>query len=106
MPAPQSAIPENFKGQSASSLAVLCSPLDAESPTSPPLTPLPTAPHLPAEIKQSREETIRQSWIGVMEARLVREELAKCWRTEGASLHLSPSLTHCDACTGTDWGWG
>jgi hypothetical protein len=40
-------------------------------------------PHtqLPTEIKQSREETIRQSWIGVMEARLVREELAKCWRT-------------------------
>ncbi|POY76359.1 hypothetical protein BMF94_0556 [Rhodotorula taiwanensis] len=37
------------------------------------------------EIKESREEAIRQSWIGVMEARLVREELAKCWRTEGVN---------------------
>ena len=33
----------------------------------------------------AREEKIRQSWIGVMETRLVREELAKCWRTEGVN---------------------
>lgn len=37
------------------------------------------------EILQSRDEKIRQDWIGVMETRIVREELAKCWRTEGAS---------------------
>ncbi|GAA5866713.1 hypothetical protein JCM5296_000806 [Sporobolomyces johnsonii] len=50
MPAPQSAIPDNF-----------------------------------LEIKAAREEKIRQDWIGIMEARLVREELAKCWRTEGVN---------------------
>lgn len=33
----------------------------------------------------AREEKIRQSWIGVMEARLVREQLQKCWRTEGVN---------------------
>ncbi|GJN93510.1 hypothetical protein Rhopal_006567-T1 [Rhodotorula paludigena] len=37
------------------------------------------------EIKAAREEKIRQSWIGVMEAKLVREELQKCWRTEGVN---------------------
>lgn len=37
------------------------------------------------EVKAAREEKIRQSWIGVMEARLVREELQKCWRTEGVN---------------------
>lgn len=36
-----------------------------------------------------------------MEARLVREELAKCWRTEGLS-PVSSSLPR----TVTDWGWG
>ncbi|KAI5481904.1 hypothetical protein MNV49_000181 [Pseudohyphozyma bogoriensis] len=35
--------------------------------------------------KAARAEKIRQSWIGVMEARLVREELQKCWRTEGVN---------------------
>ena len=38
-----------------------------------------------AEVLAAREEKIRQSWIGVMETRLVREELAKCWRTEGVN---------------------
>ncbi|KDE05733.1 hypothetical protein MVLG_03966 [Microbotryum lychnidis-dioicae p1A1 Lamole] len=38
-----------------------------------------------ADIIASREEKIRQSWINVMEARLVREELQKCWRTEGVN---------------------
>lgn len=37
------------------------------------------------EVKAAREEKIRQSWIGVMEARLVREKLAECWRTEGVN---------------------
>lgn len=46
-------------------------------------------------IKAAREEKIRQSWIGVMEAKLVREELQKCWRTEGEYLPLfPPSLSH------------
>lgn len=42
-------------------------------------------PLVSAEILQSRETKIRDSWVGVMEARLVREELAKCWRTEGVN---------------------
>ncbi|KAM0786684.1 hypothetical protein ACM66B_002129 [Microbotryomycetes sp. NB124-2] len=37
------------------------------------------------EIISDREDKIRKGWIGLMEARLVREELAKCWRTEGVN---------------------
>lgn len=45
-----------------------------------------------AEVKAAREEKIRQSWIGVMEARLVREKLAECWRTEGVNHYeVSPA---------------
>lgn len=79
------------------------------------------------EILLSREEKIRQSWIGVMEARLVREELQKCWRTEGVnhyeqchhltakyldllrtnrvSLPLSPSLSLCSSSVPPAIGW-
>ncbi|BGP34481.1 hypothetical protein JCM10296v2_006302 [Rhodotorula toruloides] len=39
------------------------------------------------EILQSRDEKIRQDWIGIMETRIVREELAKCWRTEGVNAY-------------------
>ena len=41
-----------------------------------------------AEIKarlQARENHIRESWVKTMEARLVREELDKCQRTEGVN---------------------
>ncbi|KAL8287423.1 hypothetical protein RQP46_003281 [Phenoliferia psychrophenolica] len=37
------------------------------------------------EVKEARDAQIRESWVGVMEARLVREELQKCWRTEGVN---------------------
>ncbi|WVO23270.1 uncharacterized protein IAS62_004619 [Cryptococcus decagattii] len=32
---------------------------------------------------KSREEHIRESWIKAMEARIVRDELQKCYRGEG-----------------------
>ncbi|ORY78000.1 hypothetical protein BCR35DRAFT_305156 [Leucosporidium creatinivorum] len=57
------------------------------SPVATPSAPAPVSA-IPADYKEiliSREEKIRQSWIGVMEARLVREELQKCWRTEGVN---------------------
>lgn len=38
-----------------------------------------------AEVLAARENKIRESWIKVMETRLVRDELAKCWRTEGVN---------------------
>ncbi|KAF9064178.1 hypothetical protein BDP27DRAFT_1230904, partial [Rhodocollybia butyracea] len=39
---------------------------------------------------QARDEHIRESWVRAMEARLVREELEKCTRTEGVN-----SLENC-----------
>ncbi|KAG9013873.1 hypothetical protein FRB94_004254 [Tulasnella sp. JGI-2019a] len=33
----------------------------------------------------SREKHIKETWIGAMEARLVREELIKCQRAEGVN---------------------
>ncbi|KAK6908948.1 hypothetical protein V866_002198 [Kwoniella sp. B9012] len=39
------------------------------------------------QILKSRDEHIRESWIKAMEARLVREELQKCYRGEGVN-HL------------------
>lgn len=36
---------------------------------------------------QERETHIRESWVKAMEARLVREELQKCYRGEGVN-HL------------------
>ncbi|WVQ75181.1 hypothetical protein IAR50_004791 [Cryptococcus sp. DSM 104548] len=35
----------------------------------------------------ARDEHIRESWIKAMEARIVREELQKCYRGEGVN-HL------------------
>ncbi|KAF8824890.1 hypothetical protein F5879DRAFT_973121 [Lentinula edodes] len=34
---------------------------------------------------QARDDHIRESWVRAMEARLVREELEKCQRTEGVN---------------------
>jgi len=34
---------------------------------------------------QARDDYIRESWVRAMEARLVREELEKCTRTEGVN---------------------
>jgi hypothetical protein len=39
---------------------------------------------LPAKLAE-REHHIRESWVKAMEARLVREELEKCQRTEGVN---------------------
>jgi hypothetical protein len=36
-------------------------------------------------ILKSRDETLREQWIKVYEARLVREEVAKCHRAEGVN---------------------
>ncbi|KAI0346565.1 NADH-ubiquinone oxidoreductase 12 kDa subunit [Trametopsis cervina] len=36
---------------------------------------------------KEREDTIRESWIRTMEARLVRDNLQKCYRSEGVN-HL------------------
>jgi len=33
----------------------------------------------------AREQKIREDWIRVMEARLIREKLDKCYRTEGVN---------------------
>ena len=37
----------------------------------------------------AREAKLRSDWVKVMEARLVREELAKCWREEGVNHYQS-----------------
>ncbi len=34
---------------------------------------------------EAREEHIRESWVKAMEARLVRDELEKCHRSEGVN---------------------
>ena len=43
---------------------------------------------LPA-VMDAREAKLRSDWVKVMEARLVREELAKCWREEGVNHYQS-----------------
>jgi len=48
----------------------------------------PDADERAAEIKaklSEREHHVRESWVKAMEARLVREELEKCQRTEGVN---------------------
>ncbi|GAA99310.1 uncharacterized protein L969DRAFT_93773 [Mixia osmundae IAM 14324] len=37
------------------------------------------------ELLEARDAAIREGWVRTMEARLVREELGKCWRTEGVN---------------------
>lgn len=39
---------------------------------------------LPAKLDE-REHHVRESWVKAMEARLVREELEKCQKTEGVN---------------------
>ncbi|KAK0550306.1 hypothetical protein OC845_002743 [Tilletia horrida] len=34
---------------------------------------------------ESREEKIREDWIRTMQARIVREELQKCYKAEGVN---------------------
>lgn len=43
---------------------------------------------LPAVV-DAREAKLRADWVKTMEARLVREELAKCWREEGVNHYQS-----------------
>lgn len=42
-----------------------------------------------AAVIDAQEAKIRSDWVNTMEARLVREELAKCWRTEGVNHYQS-----------------
>lgn len=42
---------------------------------------------MPADELKRREDHIKESWVKAMEARLVREELQKCYRGEGVN-HL------------------
>jgi len=48
--------------------------------------PLPSADELKAKLKE-RDHHIREQWIQLMEARLVREELIKCQRAEGVNAY-------------------
>ena len=40
-------------------------------------------------VVDAREAKLRADWVKTMEARLVREELAKCWREEGVNHYQS-----------------
>ena len=42
-----------------------------------------------AAVLDAREAKVRSDWINTMQARLVREELAKCWREEGVNHYQS-----------------
>lgn len=44
---------------------------------------------LTAAVQEAREAKVRDDWVKTMEARLVREELAKCWREEGVNHYQS-----------------
>jgi NADH dehydrogenase (ubiquinone) 1 beta subcomplex subunit 10 len=39
----------------------------------------------PTERVKAREEHIRETWVRAMEARIVRDELKRCQRTEGVN---------------------
>jgi len=39
--------------------------------------------------RAAREEKIRESWVNAMEARIVREELIKCHKSEGVNNYES-----------------
>jgi len=41
-----------------------------------------------AKVLNARNDLIREQWTGVMEARLVREELIKCRRVEGVNSYV------------------
>ncbi|CAD6581257.1 MAG: hypothetical protein CYPHOPRED_001530 [Cyphobasidiales sp. Tagirdzhanova-0007] len=40
-------------------------------------------------VLDAREVKIREDWVKTMEARIVRDELAKCWREEGVNHYQS-----------------
>ncbi|KAI9632949.1 NADH-ubiquinone oxidoreductase 12 kda subunit mitochondrial precursor [Dioszegia hungarica] len=50
------------------------------------MSAVPTMDDYRTELK-NRENHVRESWVKAMEARLVREELQKCYRGEGVN-HL------------------
>ncbi|WFD05282.1 hypothetical protein MVES1_000611 [Malassezia vespertilionis] len=45
-------------------------------------------PESSAANKQRRDDAIRDEWIKVMQVRLVREELQKCYRAEGENHYM------------------
>lgn len=52
------------------------------------------------EVRAARDSIIREQWVQVMMARLVRDELGKCYRREGANHlencgHLRGKLNFC-----------
>ncbi|KAI8051180.1 hypothetical protein BDF22DRAFT_601788, partial [Syncephalis plumigaleata] len=38
-----------------------------------------------AAVHKARAQHVREEWVKVMEARIVREAMAKCYRTEGVN---------------------
>jgi NADH dehydrogenase (ubiquinone) 1 beta subcomplex subunit 10 len=36
-------------------------------------------------VQQARKQEIREQWVKVMEARIIREKLSKCYRTQGVN---------------------
>ncbi|RKP05765.1 hypothetical protein THASP1DRAFT_32401 [Thamnocephalis sphaerospora] len=36
-------------------------------------------------VQQARSQEIREQWVRVMEARIIREKLSKCYRTQGVN---------------------
>ncbi|CCM04980.1 uncharacterized protein FIBRA_07178 [Fibroporia radiculosa] len=44
------------------------------------------AEELKAKLKE-REELIRESWVRAMEAKIVQENITKCYRIEGVNHH-------------------
>jgi hypothetical protein len=37
---------------------------------------------VPAEVQDAKDRVVKEGYVRLMEARIVREELGKCWRTE------------------------
>ncbi|OLL22390.1 NADH-ubiquinone oxidoreductase subunit, mitochondrial [Neolecta irregularis DAH-3] len=51
-----------------------------------PVVPLPNSfQRTPAELAKLKDMTIRNGWVKVMKARLVREELRECYYREGVN---------------------
>ena len=41
------------------------------------------------QVQQARDSIIREQWIKTMEQRLVRDELAKCYKAEGVNHYVA-----------------
>ena len=41
------------------------------------------------QVQQARDSLVREQWIKTMEQRLVRDELAKCYRAEGVNHYVA-----------------